>query len=107
MKCNDRVFLSSRERTTIASILEPMLSRIGDVKVYGSRATGRARPASDLDLVVFPPVARRDLMDLRFAFEESDLPIKVDVLAWDEIDYQPLRDEIFRYAVSFFDKATT
>lgn len=107
MKCNDRVFLSSRERATIASILEPMRSRIGEVKVFGSRATGCARPASDLDLVVFPPVARRELRDLRFAFEESDLPIKVDVLAWDEIDYQPLRDEISRHAVSFFDGATT
>ena len=105
MKCNDRVFLSSRERATIASILEPMRARLGPVKVFGSRATGRARPASDLDLVVFPPAPRRDLIDLRFAFEDSDLPITVDVLAWDEIDYQPLRDEIARHAVPFFDEA--
>lgn len=105
MKCNDRVFLSPRERATVLAILEPLRAQFGAVKVFGSRATGCARPASDLDLVVFPPASRSELRDLKFAFEESDLPITVDVLAWDEIDHQPLRDEISRHAVPLFDEA--
>ena len=98
------IYLSQRERATVAAILEPLRNRIGSVKVFGSRAAGRARPASDLDLVVFPPASRRQLIDLRCAFDESDLPITVDVVAWDEIDHQRLRDEITRNAIPFFDE---
>jgi predicted nucleotidyltransferase len=102
MKCNDRVFLSEREFATVAAVLASAAARIGAVKVFGSRATGRARPGSDLDLVVFPPSPGGALNDLRFAFEESDLPIHVDVLAWDDIESQSLRDEIGRRAVPLF-----
>lgn len=81
------------------------IDRIGPVKVYGSRATGRSRPGSDLDLVLFGPATERDLTDLWLAFEESDLPIKVDVVAWNQIASQRFRDQISRYAVPFFDEA--
>ena len=50
--------------------------------VFGSRATGRARPYSDLDILIPSPVpldwrARADLQD---AFEASNLPFRVDVV---------------------------
>ncbi len=50
--------------------------------VFGSRATGRARPFSDLDILVSAPQpldwrARADLAD---AFEASILPFRVDVV---------------------------
>lgn len=52
------------------------------VAVFGSRATGRARPHSDLDLLVCEPArltwAQR--ADLRDAFESSCLPFGVDVV---------------------------
>ena len=52
------------------------------VCVFGSRATGRARPFSDLDLLVLQPAAldwqtRVNLVD---AFEASELPFRVDVV---------------------------
>ena len=41
---------------------------------------------SDLDLVVFAtPKQCRRVGDLREAFEESDLPFRVDLFVWDEI----------------------
>jgi len=52
------------------------------VYVFGSRVTGRARRRSDLDLAIggTEPMTlglRADLVD---AFDESDLPIEVDVV---------------------------
>jgi predicted nucleotidyltransferase len=55
-----------------------------EVWVFGSRAGVGAKPFSDLDLAVVSstplPVRRLALLDN--AFEESDLPIKVDVVDW-------------------------
>ena len=102
MMSDDRVFLSDRERSTVSGILREFACRIGRVNVFGSRATGGAHAGSDLDLVVFPPSPRNEIAKLRFAFEDSDLPITVDVLAWDDIDHQPLRDAIARHSIPFF-----
>lgn len=54
------------------------------VFVFGSRATGRARKFSDLDLALVPEQALdwRVLARLREDFEESDLSITVDVIDW-------------------------
>ena len=71
--------LSDRERSTVTGILSRFSGRLGPVKAFGSRATGTARPNSDLDLVVFPPAPLSELSALMTAFEDSDLPIKVDV----------------------------
>ena len=50
------------------------------VSVFGSRATGRARPFSDLDLLVCDPprLSWAQRADLRDAFEASALPFSVD-----------------------------
>lgn len=91
--------LSDRERSIVTAVLRQFVGRLGPVKAFGSRAAGTARPNSDLDLVVFPPAPLSELSALMTAFEDSDLPIKVDILAWENIAHQPLRDEITRHAV--------
>jgi predicted nucleotidyltransferase len=55
------------------------------VFAFGSRATGKNLKAfSDLDLVVVDaqPLPSRRMALLRLAFEDSDLPFRVDVLDW-------------------------
>ncbi len=56
--------------------------------MFGSRATGRARRYSDLDLVI--DAGRRLTLDetarLAEAFSESDLPYRVDVVDWQAAD---------------------
>lgn len=58
-----------------------------EVRAFGSRVTGTVKPYSDIDLALIgpdrlsPDVMRR----LREAFEESELPIRVDVLDWHAI----------------------
>ncbi len=50
--------------------------------VFGSRVTGRAERRSDLDLAIggSEPLPRRVRGTLADAFDESDLPIQVDVV---------------------------
>jgi len=54
------------------------------VWAYGSRVSGKSRPQSDLDIVVFDADMKL-INDLREAFGESDLPFSVDVMNWDDI----------------------
>ena len=57
-----------------------------EVWAYGSRVRGNPSRYSDLDLVTFTaPGQSLRTNDLREAFEESDLPIRVDLFLWDEI----------------------
>lgn len=58
-----------------------------DVRVFGSRATGRRlKPWSDMDLLVMPGpgVTVAALQNLAQAFDDSDLPFRVDVLLWQD-----------------------
>ena len=76
-----------------------------EVRAFGSRATWTAKDYSDLDLAVVGegPLHWRTLDRLKEAFEESDLPMRVDVLDWHAIsdsfrkiverDYVILREE--------------
>ena len=51
---------------------------------FGSRVKGTAKPYSDLDLVIRgeKDLPIRIMNRLVEAFQESDLPIRVDVLEW-------------------------
>ena len=55
-----------------------------EVRAFGSRAKGRPKPYSDLDLAVVGIEDRGPdaLRLLREAFEESELPFRVDVVDW-------------------------
>ncbi len=55
-----------------------------EIRVMGSRAEGRSKPFSDLDLVVMgsEPLDLRTLGQLRDAFDDSSLPFAVDIIEW-------------------------
>ena len=77
--------LSDRHLATVRALLDRHLPGV-ETWAYGSRAKGTARPWSDLDLVVFAePDRQKAVSELRDAFEESDLPFRVDLFVWDEI----------------------
>ena len=72
-----------------------------EVRAFGSRVTWTAKDYSDLDLAIVGAAAldRGTLARLREAFEESDLPILVDLLDWHAIS-QSFQDLIEQdYAV--------
>lgn len=63
-----------------------LTQHVPDAKVmaFGSRVQGRAKPHSDIDLAIIrqQPIDWRTLARLKEAFEESDLPICVDLVDW-------------------------
>ncbi|MBF0565614.1 MAG: restriction endonuclease subunit S [Nitrospirae bacterium] len=69
-----------------------------EVRAYGSRVTWTAKDYSDLDLAVVgtQPLESRTLHRLKEAFEESDLPFRVDVLDWHRI-HESFRKEIEKH----------
>ena len=85
--------ITAGQRKTILTLLERHLPGT-EAWVYGSRAKWTSRPQSDLDLVVFAtPEQRRGVGNLREAFEESDLPFRVDLFVWDEVP-ETFREQI-------------
>ena len=76
--------ITAKQRKTVLALLQRHLPDT-TAWVYGSRAMWTSRPQSDLDLVVFAtPRQRRQVGSLREAFEESNLPFRVDLFVWDE-----------------------
>ena len=75
--------LSPHHLETVKRILDEHVPGC-EVKAFGSRATWTATDYSDLDLLVLgqSEVAGATLSRLNEAFEESDLPMRVDVVDW-------------------------
>ncbi len=55
-----------------------------EVWAFGSRVTGKAKQFSDLDLAIITqqPLSLSEYAILKEAFDESDLPFKVDIVDW-------------------------
>jgi uncharacterized protein len=72
------------QRRLVLTILAANLPAGTRAWVFGSRATGRARHYSDLDLAVDAgrPLTLDEMARLAEAFSESDLPYRVDLVDW-------------------------
>lgn len=53
---------------------------------YGSRVKQQAKQYSDLDICYQEPIPWSTLSHLKEDFENSNLPFKVDLIAWDWMD---------------------
>ena len=75
------------------------------VGLFGSRATGTARPNSDVDLVVYGDIGQPVVDRLWTLFDESGLARTVDVVAYDLIEHPPLKAHIDAVMVPLFSRA--
>lgn len=80
------IAITADQRKAILALLERHLPGT-EAWVYGSRAKRTSNSKSDLDLVVFSTTAdqRAGVRDLREAFDESNLPFRVDLFVWDDV----------------------
>lgn len=78
-----------RSDTSIRSKLCCSHAPHSEVWAYGSRVSGGGYEASDLDLglrnPMNPAAGSPELVELKEAFIESNLPIRVDVMDWSRI----------------------
>jgi type I restriction enzyme S subunit len=80
--------ITKAQRKTIISLCNLLLPNT-TVWAYGSRVKWTARPNSDLDLVVFCDECQLErIAPLVEAFEQSDLPFRVDLFVWDNVPEQ-------------------
>ncbi|MDE7540931.1 nucleotidyltransferase family protein [Gluconobacter sphaericus] len=83
----DQIDITPEERAIVLRILNEIVPD-RDVRAFGSRVTGKAKPFSDLDLAIMgdEPLPLETRAQLEEAFSASDLPWKVDVLDWAQVD---------------------
>ena len=93
------IILPPEQLMLVLSLAQEHLPGV-EIWAYGSRVRGNPRRYSDLDLVAFTkPGQSAQAENLREAFEESDLPIRVDLFLWDEIPESFHRQIEREYAV--------
>ncbi len=77
--------ITPAQRKVILDLLRSYLPNT-IVWVYGSRVKWTSRPQSDLDMAVFTtPEQKPQVSNLKEAFEESNLPFRMDLFVWDEV----------------------
>jgi len=83
---NKTIKLSKAHLKKVSEILRAYVPGC-EVRAFGSRLTNQTKPYSDLDIVIVGKkrIERRVLTRLKEAFEESDLPFRVDLLDWHRI----------------------
>jgi uncharacterized protein len=86
MNVPEDIALDEAQRHLVRRLIDGVLPG-ARVAVFGSRATGRARPFSDLDLLLIEPatLSWSQRADLRDAFEASALPFRVDLVEADSL----------------------
>lgn len=89
--------LSEHQLDTLRSILSRFANSIELAGLFGSRATGKARPNSDVDLVLYGDDITAETVDRIWTLcNDSDLAIGVDVTAYGLINNPALKAHIDR-----------
>jgi nucleotidyltransferase substrate binding protein (TIGR01987 family) len=97
--------LAERHIAIIRDIFAPYADRIERVDLFGSRATGRYRPESDIDMVVHGALTHDDVARIRRLLDETVLPYKIDLCAYHLIDYPPFKANIDAVAKTLLTQA--
>lgn len=94
--------------TALEQVLRGPLAGYRPLRVFlfGSRATGTADPRSDYDLGIDAgkPLAARDVVELREAFDRAPLLARVDVVDFASVD-EEFRAHALRSTVTLHDRA--
>jgi len=93
--------LSDEEWRLIRSVLvkHPGLK---EVKLFGSRAKGNAKPGSDIDLAFIGDIDALQVQSIQSELEELPLPYKFDVQPYESIQHVPLREHIDRVGLRVY-----
>lgn len=80
-------------------------NEIEKVLIFGSRAKGNFRSASDVDLTVFgQKISRTTVNRLSSALDDLPLPFMFDVLDYNQLKNESLKEEIDEQGKVFFER---
>lgn len=92
-----KIALTAQEFKIVADIMKKWPKTV----VFGSRIKGTSRRFSDLDLCIKEPITDYEYESLQEAFEESDLPFRVDLVEYNKVD-ETFKAAIDRQGVPLF-----
>lgn len=99
----DKYGLSEANGQRMLDILSAF-TEVREVILFGSRAKGNYKPGSDIDIAVKGAITKDVQARLLTAFEESLLPYFVDVVVYDRLQNEALREHIDRVGVTLFNE---
>ena len=78
--------IAKKDLQTVKIILKKYLADC-EIRVFGSRVTGKTKPFSDLDLAIvgMEKLPLTTVFSLKEKFQESDIPFRVDIIDWNRI----------------------
>ena len=80
-------------------------NRIEKVLIYGSRAMGNYKPASDIDLTLVGKNIDLDLqLEIEFQLDDLMLPYKFDISIYDQLTNPDFKNHINRNGKEFYRK---
>ncbi len=77
---------------------------LNKVILYGSRATGKATPRSDIDLATVGIVDDHWLGRLALDIEDMPIPQKCDLTAYESIRYTRFKRHIDTFGITIYEK---
>ena len=94
--------LSQKELEILKEVFKKF-DNIKEVILFGSRALGKHRPSSDIDLAIKGNVDINTLSKLKFTLEEdTNLPYFFDVVIYDNLDNLELKKHIDEFGKRIF-----
>lgn len=95
--------LQAGQREAIRHVLRDF-SQVTAARLYGSRAMGRYRSGSDIDLTLMGDIDLKTLNRISLALDDLMLPYEIDLSVWSQIDNPKLRDHIERVGILFYSR---
>lgn len=74
---------------------------IDNIIIFGSRAKGTYNNGSDIDLAILNKINTTDLQKIYYEIDELNSPYKFDILIFDNITNEDLKDHIKRVGKTF------
>ena len=94
--------LKERHRKAVIDIIAGN-ARVERAVLFGSRATGTFRPASDVDVALFGDgLSMSDQVNLAAAIEELTIPQRVQLLLYGAVDSADLRKHIETQGIEWY-----
>ena len=93
--------LTDSQRRAIVGVFA-QFAEVQKASLYGSRALGRYRPGSDIDLTLVGPLDLQTLNRISVALDDLLLPYVIDLSIFSQIDNDHLRAHIERVGVEFY-----
>jgi predicted nucleotidyltransferase len=101
----DSFGLNQRDIQTIHGVFK-LHSPVKRVFIFGSRATGKFKAGSDIDLAIMDEgVDEKTLSELLSEFEESTLPYRVDLVDYTKLTHPEFIKHIHEFGVAFYKRA--